>query len=348
MEFNQSRREFLQQLAILGINLLGLSGCVTSRRKIEMVKESLVYDKSTVVIAQNAEISDAVGQARQGKIQKMLDAAVSRATEVSSVTAAWRKLFNPNDTVGIKVNCLRSAGKYLSSHPELVNCIVNGLVSAGIPQGQIIVWDRYNSELQNAGYEINRDGRGVKYYGTDAEGVGYSSELLISGSVASKISKILSTYCTAIINVPVLKDHNIAGVTLSLKNFFGAINDPNKYHDNINAAVADLNTSPLIKEKTKITICDALKAIYDYGPGYHPQYTWDYNGLLVSTDPVAIDQIGATIIEKKRAATGLPSLAQAGRPPNYIAIAADAEHKLGTNEPEKIELVHLELGVATY
>ena len=341
MEFNHSRREFLQQLALLGINLLGLSSCVSSMQKIERVKESPAYDKSTVVIAQNAAISNAVGQARQEKVQKMLDAAVSRATGASSVSAAWRKLFNPNDTVGIKVNCLRSAGKYLSSHPELVNCIVKGLVGARIPTEQIIVWDRYNSELQNAGYEINRNGRGVKYYGTDAEGVGYSSELLISGLVASKISKILSTYCTAIINVPVLKDHNIAGVTLSLKNFLGAINDPNKYHDNINPSVADLNASPLIKEKTKITICDALKAIYDYGPGYHPQYTWDYNGLLVSTDPVAIDQIGATIIEKKREEAGLPSLAHAGRPPDYIAIAADAEHKLGTNDPEKIELVHL-------
>jgi len=341
MEFDQSRREFLQQLAILGINILGLSGCVNATRKVEVVKESPIYDKSTVVIARNAEVSDAVGQVRKEKIQKMLDAAVSRATGTTSVTAAWQKLFKPNDTVGIKVNCLMSAGKHLSSHPELVDCIVNGLVSAGVPQEQVIIWDRYNSELQNAGYKINRNGRGVKCYGTDTEGVGYSSELIISGAVASKISKILSTYCTAIINVPVLKDHNIAGVTLSMKNFFGAINDPNKYHDNIDAAVPDLNISPLIREKNKITVCDALKAIYDYGPGYHPQYTWDYNGLLVSTDPVAIDQIGATIIEEKREEAGLPSLAQVGRPPNYIAIAADAEHKLGTNDPEKIELVHL-------
>jgi uncharacterized protein (DUF362 family) len=342
MEFNQSRREFLQQLAILGINILGLSGCISAMRKVEVVKESPAYDKSTVVIAQDAvPILGTVGQARQEKIQKMLDAAVSQATGAASVTAAWRKFFKPNDTVGIKVNCLRGAGKYLSSHPELVDCIVNGLVGAGVPQEQIIVWDRFNSELQNAGYEINRDSRGVKCFGTDAEGMGYSSELIISGSVASKISRILSTYCTAIINVPVLKDHNIAGVTLSLKNFFGAINDPNKYHDNINASVADLNASPMIKEKTKITVCDALKAIYDYGPGYHPRYTWDYNGLLVSTDPVAIDQIGATIIEKKREEAGLPSLAQVGRSPDYIAIAADAEHKLGTNDPEKIELVHL-------
>jgi len=341
MEFNQSRREFLQQLAILGINILGFSGCVGVARKLEVVKESPLHDKSTVVIARNNELSGAVGQVRQAKIQKMLDAAVSRATGSSSVNSAWRKLFKPNDTVGIKVNCLASAGKHLSSHPELVNCIVNGLVHAGVPPEQIIIWDRYNWELQNAGYEINRNGKGVKCYGTDAEGVGYSGELLIAGSVASKISKILSTYCTAIVNVPVLKDHNIAGVTLSMKNFFGAINDPNKYHDNINPSVPDLNTSNLIKDKTKIIICDALKAGYDYGPGYHPQYNWDYNGVVVSTDAVALDQIGATIIEEKRHKTGLPSLAQVGRSPNYIATAADDEHKLGTNDPEKIELVNL-------
>ncbi len=341
MKESQSRREFLKLLAFLGINFSGIAGCVSSMRTQEIIKEASFKDKSIVVIARDDNVASAVGQVRQAKIQYLIDAAVSRTAGTDSAAAAWKQLFQPYDTVGIKVNCLRSAGKHLSSHPELVACIVNGLVSAGVPKEQIIIWERYNSELKHAGYDINRNGKGVRCYGTDTEGVGYSSEWLKQGSVTSRVSKILSTHCTAIINVPVLKDHNIAGVTLSMKNFFGAINNPNKYHDNIDASVADLSAAPLIKEKTRLIICDALKAICNYGPGYHPNYTWDYNGLLVSRDPVAIDYVGTTIIEQKRAEYSLPSLAEAGRHPNYISIAADATHQLGTNNPEQIELVHI-------
>lgn len=321
----------------MGISISGLAGCL--KPKTEVVKEVKAEEKSTVVIAQNTDVADAGGRFRQKQIQKMLDTAMARLTGEETVPAAWRRFFKPNDTIGIKVNCLRSAGRKLSSHIELVNCIVNGLVSAGVPEHHIIIWDRENGELINAGYTINMSNKGgSKCYGTDAEGVGYSKELIVYGSVASNVSKILSTHCTAIINVPVLKDHNIAGVSISMKNFFGAINNPNKYH--IDAAVdpyiPDLNASPLIKEKTRLIICDALTATYHRGPGYSG-YTWDYNGLLVSLDPVALDMTGAMIIEEKRREMGMPSLAEAGRAPDYIATAA--ELGLGTNDPDRIELI---------
>jgi len=338
MKFDQSRREFFKQFTLIGISVSGLAGCI--KLKTEVVKEVKRGKKSTVLIARNPDVADASGRFRQEKIQKMLDASMSRLTGEKNISAAWRRFFKPTDTIGIKVNCLRSAGRKLSSHIELVNCIVNGLVSAGIPENHIIIWDRENGELVNAGYTINMSNNGAKCYGTDAEHAGYSKELIISGSIASNMSKILSTHCTAIINVPVLKDHNIAGVSISMKNFFGAINNPNKYH--INAAVdpyiPDLNASPLIKEKTRLIICDALTAAYHNGPGYS-SYTWDYNGLLVSLDPVALDMTGAVIIEDKRKEVGMPSLTEAGRAPDYIAIAS--ERGLGTNDPDRIELIQI-------
>ena len=322
----------------MGISISGLAGCI--KPKTEVVKEVKRGKKSTVLIARNADVADAAGRLRQKNIQKMLDAAIARLTGERSVPDAWRRFFKPTDTIGIKVNCLRSAGRKLSSHIELVNCIVNALVSAGVPENHIIIWDRENRELINAGYTINTRNKGVKCYGTDAEGVGYSRELIVSGSVASNVSKILSTHCTAIINVPVLKDHNIAGVSISMKNFFGAINNPNKYHIDaaIDPYIPDLNASPLIKEKTRLIICDALIASYHKGPGYS-SYTWDYNGLLVSRDPVALDMTGAMIIEEKRQEMGMPSLTEAGRAPEYIEIASQRE--LGTNDPNRIELIQI-------
>ena len=91
---------------------------------------------------------------------------------------------------------------------------------------------------------------------------------------------ILAEKCTAIINVPVLKDHDLAGVTMAMKNFYGAIHNPNKYHDNnCNPYIAELNTSPIIKDKTRLIVCDALLAQYNGGPAFKPQYTWNYGGF---------------------------------------------------------------------
>jgi hypothetical protein len=80
---------------------------------------------------------------------------------------------------------------------------------------------------------------------------------------------------------------------------------------------------------------------YDDGPGFNPAYTWNYDGLMVGEDRVAIDYTGWQIIQRKRAEMGLPTLEQAGTPPLYIATAADERHRLGTNDPSRIALTEM-------
>ncbi|MGB9407164.1 MAG: hypothetical protein WCA89_06470, partial [Terracidiphilus sp.] len=72
-----------------------------------------------------------------------------------------------------------------------------------------------------------------------------------------------------------------------------------------------------------------------------PEHNWNANSLLVSTDPVALDHTGWQIIERKRAEKGLKTLEAEKRAPGYIATAADADHRLGTNDPRKISLVEM-------
>jgi len=81
-----------------------------------------------------------------------------------------------------------------------------------------------------------------------------------------------------------------------------------------------------------------MTGCFEAGPGYKPQYAWKYNGVIVASDPVAIDYTAWQIIERKRAESGLPTLSEAGTPPNYIAVAADPHHLLGTNDPKCIVL----------
>jgi len=61
----------------------------------------------------------------------------------------------------------------------------------------------------------------------------------------------------------------------------------------------------------------------------------------VGEDRVAIDHIAWGILEKKRAEVGLKTFEAAGRPPRYIATAADATHALGVNDPKHIKLIEI-------
>ena len=74
-------------------------------------------------------------------------------------------------------------------------------------------------------------GAGVRIFGTDADGVGYGPDLVAHLGVGSLFSRIQAGYVTASISLAILKDHGLAGVTAGMKNYFGAIHNPNKYHD---------------------------------------------------------------------------------------------------------------------
>jgi uncharacterized protein (DUF362 family) len=148
--------------------------------------------------------------------------------------------------------------------------------------------------------------------------------------------------CDAIINLPILKDHGITGTTAALKNFYGAIHNPNKYHPNGgDPYIADVNMLEPLRRKVRLHICDAITAQCEGGPSFNPRWQWAYNGLLVSRDPVALDHTAWQVLERQRAEKGLKSLTAEGRAPHYIATAADARHRLGNNDPRLIERVEV-------
>ena len=72
-----------------------------------------------------------------------------------------------------------------------------------------------------------------------------------------------------------------------------------------------------------------MTSVYDGGPGFHPERLWQPNALIVGEDRVAVDHTAWQMIERKRAEAGMPTLEAAGRPPRYIATAADAAHQSG-------------------
>jgi len=199
-----------------------------------------------------------------------------------------------------------------------------------VPAFNIIIWERTNRELEQAGYRIatGRGGSGslggARCFGTDVvRNSGYEEEPEIVGEVGSCFSQVLTRVCTALINMPVLKDHDLAGVSASMKNNYGVIHNPNRYHDhNCDPFVAHLNSYHHLMNKQRLVVCDAITAQCNAGPAFKPAWAWGYGGLLVSRDPVALDAVAYRIIEDRRKLKGLPTLLEAGRPPRWLETAS--------------------------
>ena len=251
--------------------------------------------------------------------REFLDRSLLALTGKPEPAAAWASLFAPHERVGIKVSCL--PGRMLSTSPGLAAAIVEGLLGAGLAKKNIIVWERSSRELEDAGYTISR--AGLRTMGSDElPGGGYGDRLAVAGSVGTIFSPIMEEI-DALISVPVLKDHDLAGVSIAMKNMYGAIFNPNKFHANhCDPFVADLCSHPLIRGKLRLSVCDASRVQFHNGPAFFPRYASEFGGLLASRDPVALDLCGWEIIDSLRREAGLPSLADAGRAPAYIRTAA--------------------------
>ena len=253
-------------------------------------------------------------------LDRMYDRGLRLIAGQAGAAEALRTIFSPLDKVGIKINAI--AGPELTSPPDVVLPFARLFARLGIAERDVVVWDRTNRELRAAGYALNAAGSGFRILGTDTAGLGYEAEPLAHRGIASRFSAVLTGLVTASVSFAVLKDHGLAGVTAGLKNYFGAIHNPNKYHDdNCDPAVAEVFDAPPVRTRHRLTVLDALVVQFHRGPSYHAAWAEPLETLIFGTDPVAVDAVGARIVERLRKAKGLPTLEEDGRPPRYIPTA---------------------------
>ncbi len=297
-------------------------------------------DYSRVVIIRCRQAITPAGEIDGFKIGLMLETGLSALLGAPNAREAVRQLFKASDRVGIKINTI--AGRPLSTRPELSLALAELLTRSGLFEKNIIIWDRTNRELRDAGYTLSTKRDQLKIFGTDTEGAGYEEELISHSNIGSLFSTIQTNFVTASISLAILKDHGLAGLTASLKNYFGAIHNPNKYHDDhCNPYVAELFDTQPIKEKHRLSILDALRVQYHRGPSFHAQWAESCGMLIFSSDAVAADWAGWQIIEKLRAGKGLPSLEEEGRRPEYLRTAE--KMGLGQATRERIQLLENEV-----
>lgn len=146
---------------------------------------------------------------------------------------------------------------------------------------------------------------------------------------------------TAIINVRPARTHHWSGIGGCIKNPIMYSSRPSDYHPDSCADLATLWDHFNLRKRVKLNILLMLNPqFHTVGPhSYANKYVWEYKGILVSQDPVAVDAIGLSIIQARRLEYfGEDKPLQT--PAKHIRLA-DTRHHLGVSDPNKIELIKL-------
>jgi len=104
--------------------------------------------------------------------------------------------------------------------------------------------------------------------------------------------------CTALINVPSVKVHTLTGIAAALKNYINFSAKPASYH--ARARTWGKSTSSPRSRKNRLIVVDVLRPYFGPGPQINPLHRWNYGGIMVGTDPVAIDATCLRLCQVKR------------------------------------------------
>lgn len=290
---------------------------------------------STVVHARHAKVWS--GERLSPKaIREMLDASITRLTGLADAHTAWQALFRPEERIALKVNAFTNS--VIWTHVPLVEAVTLSLVDAGIPAQNIVVFDYTTAELKTAGFAINETGAGVQCYGTERD---YAEATALNNGSSVQLSNILKR-ADAVINMPVLKSHMIAGLTFALKNHYGSVAYPAGLHG-VDTALPALNALPDIQDKTRLVIGDILEACLSHTMSY-PYWRSDYSGdsILMSYDPLAHDRVGMEIFKQLKAEKGQDTTSQQAMSDGWFANCKKLG--LGANDIRNINLEEIKLG----
>ena len=260
-------------------------------------------------------------------IERMVGFALTNFTHHTSLRDAWLSLVRTQDIVGIKVHS--APGATSGTRSSVVAGLIQGLISAGVPAQQIIVWDRRLADLKRAGFmdlvarfgvqvlgsaEAGYDGTqfyeapllgqlvwGDHEFGQRGEGVGRKSF----------VSTLVSTKMTKIIVVTPLLNHNQTGVMGAIASLaLGSVDNLHRFDldpPRLATAVPELYALPSVGDKVVLNVMDALLCQYQGEERSLLHYTVPLNQLWLSRDPLALDTLALNELDRQRHAAEAPS-----------------------------------------
>lgn len=146
---------------------------------------------------------------------------------------------------------------------------------------------------------------------------------------------------TALINVRPLRTHFWSGVGGCIKNYVMFTRTPWLYHGDSCSPLASIWNKPIVRGKTRLNILSLIRTQF-YSRGAHHfdrRYVSEYKGLLIGKDPVALDAVGARLLQLQRIAYFGEDRPLDTQPIHILA--ADKKYKLGVSDLGRIEIVKL-------
>ncbi len=298
-----------------------------------------------------------VFEPQQAVVAGMVQKALVQLTGQTNVVFAWRSLVSTNDVVGIKV--FTAPGAVCGTRAAVVAVVIEGLLAAGLPPANIIVWDKRAQDMYNAGFSSLTERYGVQLKGALESGydetVYYENPILGTlvwgdlefgkgGEVLGRnsyVSKLLTKQITKIITVSPLLNNNLTGVTGHLYSLaLGSVDNTGRFEvsgDRLAVAVPEIYALPVLSDRVVLNITDALICQYEGGQRGLLHYSTVLSQLWFSRDPVALDVLAVHEIERQRR--------RAGAPPRKVDLALyhnAALLELGECNTNRIEVTHLQ------
>ncbi len=309
-------------------------------------------------------------------VAEMIATGISRLTG-QSMKESFARFFTTDDVVGIKVNPV--GGKIMGNRLELVDAVIEWLVDGGLKKDQIVIWDRFDHMLAEAGFTAERF-PGVRLASLQILGVGdqpwrdeqgnhvsaanfdrdayYFARGLVGKSVPgypsdefylnqhvfageySYFGKLITHELTKIINIPVFKNTG-AGISMATKNLgYGSICNTGRLHEKLFFSVCtEVLAAPWVRDKLVLNITDGLRGQYDGGPMANDKFVYPLGALYFATDPFALDMTCHNQITAKRTAMGIA----VNQHPRFTQYLHDAEALgLGVADVAKIDHIRIE------
>ena len=188
-----------------------------------------------------------------------------------------------------------------NTNPKLVEEIIKQCFDAGAAEVTVFdhTCDDWRKSYANSGIEEAAKKAGAKVVPAHQES--YYKTVSLPKGKSLKTTKIHQAIvdCDKWINVPVLKNHGGAQLTISMKNYMWIVWDRGFFHANdLQQCIADVCTYP---KKPVLNIVDAYRLMKTSGPrGRSLSDVVLSKGLFISQDIVAADTAAANFFNQAR------------------------------------------------
>ena len=289
-------------------------------------------------------------------VREMVRQGMLKWTGKADLKAAWLSVVSVKDVVGLKVYCAPGANG--GTRPAVVEAVVEGLLEAGLPPGNIVVWDKRLADLRVAGYSEMATRCHIRLAGSSDAGydpkVSYDNSILgtlVAGDLEfdlhgattgrkSYVSKLLTSELTKIISIAPLLNHNLAGVCGHLYSpSMGSVDNTERFEfgsHRLAQAVPEIYALPAVGDRVALNITDALICQYQGEQLSLLHYSTELNQIWIGKDPVALDTLGIQELDREREARNIQSL---GDNPELYQNAALMEQGVSDLAKIKLEVV---------